>query len=206
MNNAHNAPRHHRPHLLSDRINEMRQFGATDSVLKLLIEDVAQRYSLDISAMPNGNITELTTLLDNKILEQREDRLMSMFQPADANVLIAGEMPPHVIEELLHTGARITQTHPIGAHGDYPPHFRHFERNFPNFSKAGAPDELMNSSVTIIAAHAYRAGTELLVTRHTSFAARIWPQASLLIFLADHRAPHHIETLGNRNLNLEIPE
>lgn len=204
----HHAPRHHRPHLLSARLDELRQLGASESVLNLLINKMADRYSLDTSTLTStSNLAELANSLDSKILEQREQQLLGILQPiAEATVLVAGEMPPHVIEELVHTRAGITQTHPLGPHGDRPPHLRHFERSFSNYRHVGAPDEIMESMFTTIVAHGFKTTTGILVSRHASFAVKVWPQTPLIVFMADHHAPHHIETLGNRTFNLVIPE
>lgn len=207
MNNPH-APRHHRPHLLSARLDELRHLGASESVLNVLIKEMANRYSLDTSVLNNtGNLVELANSLDCKILEQREQQLMGILHPiAEATVLVAGEMPPHVIEELVHTCARITQTHPLGPHGDRPPHLRHFEHSFSNYRHVGSPEEVMESIFTAIVVHGYKTDKGVLVSRHASFAARVWPQTPSLMFIADHRAPHHLENLGNRTFNLIIPE
>lgn len=207
---AHNdlAHRHHRPHLLSARLDELRQLGASESVLSLLINEMANRYSLDTSILTNtGNLADLANSLDRKILEQRDQQLMELLQPTtESSVLVAGEIPPHVIEELVHTSAQITQSHPLGPHGDRPPHLRHFEQSLKNYRHVGNPEELLDSTFTTIVAHGYKTDKGVLVSRHASFAAKVWPQTPLLLFLADHRAPHHIENLGNRTINLVIPE
>ncbi len=207
-NPSHHAPRHHRPHLLSARLNELRQFGASESVINLLINDMAKRYSVDTSTLfHNGNLAELADSLDNRILEQREQQLMDILHPiTESSVLIAGEIPPHCIEELVYTSASIVQTHPLGPHGDRPPHLRHFERSFSNYSHAGGPEELMDSTFSVIVAHGFKMDKGIFVSRHASFAAKVWAQTPFIVFIADHRAPHHIENLGNRTINLVIPE
>lgn len=206
--NHHHALRHHRPHLLSARLDELRQLGASEAILNQLINEMAERYTLEPSTLTNtGNLDELANSLDCKILEQREQQLMAILQPiTDATVLVAGEMPPHVIEELVHSRARITQTHPLGPHGDRPPHLRHFEQSFSNYRHVGNPEEIMESTFTAIVAHGYKTERGILVSRQASFAVKVWQQTPLIVFMADHRAPHHIETLGNRTFNLVIPE
>lgn len=203
----HHHPRHHRPHLLTARIKELREFGASDAVLAQVIADVARSYRIEMPAESKADLTERAAALDLMILEQREKRLLGILQPLeDARILITGEMPPHVIEELLTTKIGIIQTHPHGPNGECPPHLKHFERQFPNFNHVASPQEVLELEFTAIATHAYRCENGLLVSRHTSFAARFWPQSPLLIFLADHRAPHHVEVLRDRETNLEIPE
>lgn len=205
---SHHAHRHHRPHLLSARLDELRQLGASESVLSLLINEMANRYSLDISALHNtGTLADLANSLDRKILEQRDQQIMGLLHSTtESSVLVAGEMPPHVVEELIHTSTTITQTHPLGPHGDRPPHLRHFEQSFSNYRHVGNPEEITDSTFTTIVAHGFKTDKGVLVSRHASFAAKVWPQAPLLVLIADHRAPHHIENLGNRTINLVIPE
>jgi hypothetical protein len=206
--NHHHAPRHHRPHLLSARLNELRQLGASEAVINLLINEMAERYSLDTATLTiTGNLAELANSLDRKILEQREQQLLGILQPiTESTVLVTGEMPPHVIEELVHTRAQITQTHPLGPHGDSPPHLRHFEQSFTNYRHVGSPEDVMESIFTAIVTHGYKTDRGVLVSRHASFAVRVWPQTPLIMFTADHQAPHHLENLGNRTFNLIIPE
>lgn len=108
-------------------------------------------------------------------------------------VLIAGELPPHLICNLLDHGITATQIHDPTPHGHRPPHFRDVEAWYPGqFVGVVALTDIVSDGVKVILCHAFLDnGAMGYVSPLALMATRLWPDAEVIATPSDHRAPHH---------------
>lgn len=121
------------------------------------------------------------------------------------HVLVAGEFPPHLLEELLDANIKVTQLHP--AHdGDFdPPHFHHLAV----YGLRGITSlhDLANIECDSVLVHGVEVGTEIRVSALVPIVLRMFPNAEKHLLSDDHIAPHMIARIprnGFRRVSLSM--
>lgn len=131
----HHHPCEHGPspaglHRIAGRLQEMRAMGAKnediEAVLALLKDKLPKSLIATVDAL---NLSDQGTAMAQCAEGANTVALESL---RTKKGLIAGEMKPHLIEELMREGISLFQVHDATHHGDRPPHFRHLANRYAN--------------------------------------------------------------------------
>jgi len=172
--------------------------GAPDDAVKGIVEALMRKLpkSLSKSLGDDLDVDAADALAERA--EAANRATLNGLQQVEGSVLIAGELPPHLICHLLDHGVIATQLHDPTPHGHRPPHFRDVAASYPGqFQGVVELTDVDNEGVKIIVCHSFLdTGAIGYVSSLTLIASRLWPAAQLVAIPSDHRAPHHAFKLG----------
>lgn len=175
------------------RVQEMVDLGFSDSDIREVLSHLTKRFAergiaVDESDASGTALAERADEATRKALEFLRT----------STVLIAGEFRPHLIDELLNERLSLVQAHDPTPHGHQPPHFRDLTWFYPNqFRGVLSLAEIRYLDVTAIVIDAFLDLNDLpLASPLAMIASRIWPKANVVAVLSEHRAPHHVGSLG----------
>ena len=125
-------------------------------------------------------------------IRQMGDRLVNHL--GKQRVVVAGEFPPHVLDQLLdHPQSSILQIHPPGPHGHLPPHFHHLAGR--GFQGATSLQKIVGLQAETVLFEAYAKGGLLAVSPFVPLVLRMFPNAKTLVLESEDRAPHMTEEI-----------
>jgi hypothetical protein len=193
--------RHHSPaglHLIPRRIDEMRRRGAPDAAIQEILEAFKDKLPKSVlRSLETGSHGDLAVTLGKSAEAANAVALDLLGLFSDGGILIAGELPPHLICGLMDSGIGGVQVCDPSHHGHRPPHFRDMEAWYPGFTGVVSLTEISDDSVQVIVLHAFMStGDSLLVCPLALMATRLWPEAKVVAVMSDHRAPHHVVELS----------
>lgn len=179
-------------------LQELRWMGATDDDLHAVIDahiqndlEPATAAAMAAADPGRGTVEEPVTPID---------RAFALFQAANQanaawreslrgkSVIIAGEFPPHVMDDLLDEGIQLTQIHPLDHEGYPPPHFYHHEpRGLRGISSLQDLAAVPCDTVLLCGA---AAGDQVRVSTLVPIVLRMFPEADVQLLEANDLAPH----------------
>jgi len=194
----HHGPHHHGHgpaglHMIPSRIDELRRRGAPENVISGILEALKDKLPKSLAKGWNVSPDEDPAQVLGKNVDAANAAAIDLLNQADGDVLISGEVPPHLISSLLDTGISAIQVHDPSPHGDRPPHFRDMEGWYPDqFTGVLELTDIVGDSVKVILLHTFTPGGDTTyVCPLALMATRLWPEARVVALVSDHRAPHH---------------
>lgn len=195
----HRPPHHHHHHVrraglhhIAKHLDELRKQGVPEEDLGKLLEALTNRLPNSVRPEPaDGNALHGADALAAAVQSKNSEALQLL---KTSSVLIAGQLPPHLIAALLEDGVVASQVHDPAPHGGDPPHFRDLVTWFPGcFSGTTSFAPLARSAIDVIVVEAFlgHQGT-VLVSPLAVMAQRLWPAARPVAIPSDHLAPHHL--------------
>lgn len=121
------------------------------------------------------------------------------------NILVAGEFPPHILEQLLAEDIAVAQIHPAHDGGFAPAHFHHLAP----YGLKGfiSLHDLAEIQCDIVLVHGTVIGSAIRVSPLVPIVLRMFPQAERYLLPDDHVAPHMIARTphdGFRNVGISL--
>lgn len=217
----HHHHRHHREHApansLVERLVEIRDMGATEDDL----HEVIDSYVFEMKALtPSPGLAPTDPgrgTAERPVDALARARALSDDQTAAENawrdsligkrVLVAGEFPPHLLEEMLYAGIRVTQMHAPTEHGDTPPHFHHLAPL--GLRGVTTLQEITGAEFDALLVHGavVEGGAKILVAAIVPVVSRMLPHAERHVLESDHVAPHmlfHVAAEGFKHIPLSM--
>lgn len=189
------GPQHEPPglHLIPYRIKKLEERGAPESAIQEILEALKNKLPKNVVNRLDFSSGEDPAEVLGKNVDAANGSALDLLNQASGEVLIPGEMPPHLISSLLDTGISAIQVHDPSPHGHRPPHFRDIEGWYPNqFTGVLELTDIVSDKVKVILLHAYvHGGDTAYVCPLALMATRLWPEAKVVALVSDHRAPHH---------------
>lgn len=181
--------------MLPSRIDELRRRGAPEDVIDDIVKQCAAKLpkrlamSRDAVSVPD----ESPALSLGKRVEAANRAALEQLDQADGALLVAGEVPPHLLCGVLDLGVSLTQIHDPSPHGHHPPHFRDLAGWYGGqFTGVLELTDIVSDNVKAILLHAFTLGGDTTyVCPLALMATRLWPEAMVVGLVSDHRAPHH---------------
>lgn len=199
-NHAPHHGRRHGPaglHQTVARVQEMLDLGFSDSDIREVLSHLTKR--LPKRFAERGIAVDESDASSTALAERADEATRKALEfLRTSTVLIAGEFRPHLIDEFLNERLSVVQAHDPTAHGHQPPHFRDLAGFYPDqFRGVLSLAEIRDMDVTAIVIDAFLDPNDLpLASPLAMIACRIWPKANVVAVLSDHRAPHHVGSLG----------
>ncbi len=177
----HHDPRSHYGGFLREALWLLERGFSPEEVCAAL-GSAAQEQGIDL-----GLIADVTDPMEAAFLllrAQRAEREHILAELQERDLLVAGELPPRELEVLVRSGARVSQIHRPGPHGDRPPHFRHFAdlgfHGFTNF------EDVAVQRFSVVIVHGYRSGDNWIVSNLASTALASFRDAEGFVVPARH--------------------
>lgn len=201
---APHRSKHHHPSSNSDalarHIKELAAMGATEEDLHVVIDQHgAEMTAYDTSDTPTardpgrGTADNPINPLDRAVaISQAYDVAEQLWRSSLRNkdIVVAGEFPPHFLEDLLADDVTVTQIHPAHEGHFGPPHFHHLA----SFGLRGITSlhELADANCDAVMIHGAVIGNEVRVSPLVPIVLRMFPNAEKHLLQDDHIAPHMI--------------
>lgn len=191
----HLGPHHHgpgrKPSEMMRQLRELQAMGASDNDLHAVLDRYVTASGISTTD-PGRGAPELAVNPFDRYravlvsVERAVDECLAALR--NKEILVAGEFPPHLLDELLHDGAMVTQIHPLTHHGDKPPHFRHLAR----FGLRGLIDlqDLATTSFDIVLIHGSKNGDRVSVSPLVPIVLQMFQGAEIYLLDDDCFAPH----------------
>lgn len=190
----HHAP-HDQLHSVSKKIRELIDMKSPSTELYGILHELAVRHGVELPT--DGSALDFAATIDLSIANHRAASLSKLLATADSGIVLgAGEIPPHLIGELLQNHLRFTQVHET--HGHMPPHATYFLRKFAQYEFATSVEALVETPFSIVVVHTFELDGKLLVARMAAAASKFWGTLPLVNIRANHQAPHHLFCLDRQ--------
>lgn len=136
----HHQEPHRRPARHGGLLHEalkLIEMGFSADQVRSVLDKEAEAKGIDLSIIEDAADPLDAAFLLTRAL--REESAKAIAPLIGQDLIVAGELPPRELEILVHSGARVTQIHRPGPHGEEPPHFAHFApygfRGFTDFEE-----------------------------------------------------------------------
>jgi hypothetical protein len=179
--------------MIPSRIKKLRERGAPESAIQEILEALKNKLPKGVTNRVGFSSDEDPAQVLGKNADAANGSALALLNQFSGELLISGEVPPHLISSLLDTGISAIQVHDPSPHGHRPPHFRDIEGWYPDqFTGVLELTDIVGDNVKVILLHAYTPGGDTTyVCPLALMATRLWPEAKVVALVSDHRAPHH---------------